>query len=238
MTFCLFSLVEQGAHTIWIDNFSKVHACKIPTIDVGAWRDCLWTGIALKKYNATVPLTMDLQTDEKERVVPAMPDDLFGTEEQLLTLLNKYKLSSEYQEECLVRIWEVDTVPMKPSASKVEQDDWRRALCGDGDKLSQMYPKEIVAVNVGSNEGLAHVMRGHYEDNKQHIPNECKTYSALNVDENIFKRTLKVKTHTAHRCNCRMHVVLHACGYDVQLLRRFQQVSSTVKYMPSTNIKY
>jgi hypothetical protein len=149
--------------------------------------------VALKKYTDRTPLTMDVQTDEKNAIIPAMPDDLFEMEDMLKTQLAAFPLQSSYQaEECLVALWKVDTVPMKPNFAFIENDSWRAAICSDLDKLSLMYPKEIIPINIGSNEGLARILRTHYEQEKQDKPGECKKYSALNVDENIFKRTLKV----------------------------------------------
>lgn len=185
--------VEKGPHTVWIDNFSKVHGCKIPNIDIGAWRDCLWTGVALKKYVGAVPVSTAVQVDPEGNIVPAMPDDLFEKERRFVKLFDRHKVTAtSYQTDSLVRQWKVNTVPLKPVAARVDNDQWRAALQGDQDKLSVMYPKELIAENIGSNLGLASVMREHYESRQQHIEGMCEDYSALNVDENIFMRIIKV----------------------------------------------
>lgn len=187
--------VEDGPHTIWIDNFSKIHGCKIPTIDAGAWRNCLWTGTALRKYTGTVPVDVSIQRDAAGQVIPAMPDDLFANEAAFNSIFDRYAMQTDYWETSFVQEFKVTCVPLKPDAHKVNNRKHRRALQADSDTLHSMYPKEIAAVNIGSNLGLGKIIRVHYDDRKQGPGDRCQAYSALNVDENIFMRVLKVAHH-------------------------------------------
>lgn len=186
--------VESGPHTIWIDNFSKVHGAKIPSIDIGAWRNCLWTGTAIRKYTGDRVIDMSVQLDGAGEVVPAMPDDLFANEADFNAVFDRCVLDTTYYDTSLTTLYRVNSVPLKPDACRVDNHNYRRALQGDTDRLRSMYPKEIAAVNIGSNLGLARIMRAHYDENNQGPGNRCTKYSALNVDENIFMRVLKVHT--------------------------------------------
>jgi hypothetical protein len=184
--------VQAGPHTIWIDNFSKVYGMKIPSVDLGSWRDCLWTGVAIKKYNGP-ELNMRLVTKPDGTTETAMPDDMFAYVDQLKAMFQEHRVTGSYQAKCLTARWRVNNVPLKPDHRRVNNDKWRAALRSGLDKLEHMYPKELIALNIGGNAGLGKIMRVHYEENKQHLDGQCNHYSALNTDENIFMRILKVK---------------------------------------------
>ncbi len=51
--------------------------------------------------------------------------------------------------------------------------------------------EELTAINIGSNPGLARILRMHYEKTGQDV-DEALKYTAFNVDINIFDRIAKV----------------------------------------------
>ncbi len=128
--------------------------------------------------------------------LPAMPPNLFDDAHvgQLVGLWNTHITNTTYYETSFVHKWKVNNVPLKPAAHKVSNPKWRQALRDRVDDLDTMHPRELMALNIGSNIGLARVVRRHYEDRKQDKDGECKTYSAFNVDCNIFDRIIKVNT--------------------------------------------
>ena len=187
--------MEEGPHTIWLDNFSKIYGAKIPSIDIGTWRDCQWTGVAVKKYSGSKRVSMKMMYDDVGECIPAMPDDLFEWVPLLKSMFHVHRIKDDYHMTSMATKWEVNAVPLRPQPSKILNDNWRRALHSDADKLTQMYPKQIIKINIGSNEGFGRIMRKHYEDRSQHIIGMCEVYSSMNVDENIFWKLILV-THT------------------------------------------
>lgn len=177
---------------------------KIPNIDIGAWKDCLWTGVAIKKYNGP-DMDMRLVFKPDGSMQPAMPDDLYAYVPTLKEMFKAFRVTGSYQPQSLVSRFQVNNVPLKPDYRRVNNNKWRSALQSDLDKLQHMYPKKLIALNIGRNDALGKIIRGHYEENKQHMEGQCDRYSALNTDENIFMRILKV----SKRVNI-IHYYLHA----------------------------
>ena len=189
-----YRVVEEGPHTIWIDNFSKIMGCRIPSIDVGAWRNCLWTGIAVRKYNGTEPVSMELMQTEEGQVIAAMPNDPFEYVARLTTLWKANRAKGSYFAQSFAHKWNINNAPVKPVLHRVVDQRHHATLSGTNSRLLTLHPREIVAENIGSNIGLGRIMRTVYEDNKQHN-GECKKYIAINADINIFERVMKVHTH-------------------------------------------
>jgi hypothetical protein len=183
--------VEDTPHTKWFDNFSKVYGAQIPSIDIGSWRNCLWTGVALKQYTGEDPISVAVMKNAAGEVIPAMPDDPFEYADQLKELVEEHTPRADYRTHSLVFRWNVTSVPLKPVPSQVENRKWRRALLNSG-QVSQLFPKELIAENIGSNLGLARIMKEHYNEHKQNTEHDCTKYSVLLADVNIFDRVLKV----------------------------------------------
>ena len=186
--------MEQGPHTIWIDNFSKIMGCRIPSVDKGAWRNCLWTGVALREYKGSQPVSMDLMTDG-DGSIPAMPDDPFAMHDKLLKLWKVNRVKERYWPEPFVKKWKIDNAPIKPVLHRVNDAKHHATLKGSNSRLLGLYPKHIIAENIGSNIGLGRIMRGIYEDNKQDKEGQCTKYTSLNADINIFDRIIKVNMY-------------------------------------------
>ena len=93
----------------------------------------------------------------------------------------------------LAHVLNVCSVPLKPSAALITSDKHRLALSDGHDNLNSMLPDGIMKINIGSNLGLALILRQHFEDENQHLlPPQSTQYTAFNVDCNIFDRCLKV----------------------------------------------
>lgn len=182
--------VEDGPHTVWVDNFSKTLGRQLPSIEHGAWSNCLWTGVALKKYEGP-PLTLKTITDDQQEIIPAMPEDPFEYEQSLRDLWNANVPQEEYIEKSLMTRWSVCNVPPKPVIHRVRSNQIRDDLKNQTTSLANLYPKKLIAINIGSNIGLGKIIRAHYEEKKQH-QDACDKYTAFNVDINIFDRMIKV----------------------------------------------
>ena len=148
--------------------------------------------MALRKYNGCHDITMDIMRDEDGEIIPAMPDDPFMYRAELLSMWRIHAVRGSYYEQSLCFRYEVSNVPPKPVFHKVNNDKHRRAVLGDTSTLSTHYAKGKLPINIGSNMGLARIMRDHYEEKKQHLDNECTSYTAFNADINIFDRVAKV----------------------------------------------
>ena len=187
--------VATRPHVVWLDNFSKIYGRQMPNIDIGAWADCLWTGEAFRAYTGTVPVSMSIMYNEGD-IVPAMPDDLFDKESEFKACWEGALADLTYRAKSKLVKWSIRTVPIKPDATlAVEKIRWRNALKSDCSSLKTLYPHRIIRKNIGSNKGLAEIMRDHYTSNGQDVEGKCDKYSAFIVDENIYMRILKVHTH-------------------------------------------
>jgi hypothetical protein len=195
-----FRLIAKGPHTIWLDNFSKIRALQIPTLDLGSWQNCAWTGKAIRKCPNS-DIAMDLMLDPDGMVIPAMPPRPFLLTESLVSCFIKYTQTEQCMfvyEKSLVLNAKIRTVPLKPKSKHMHDEKHKKALDEGSDKLCTMYPIGIIADNIGSNIGLLRILRLHFEEHDQHLPADgAEVYQALNVDTNIFDRILKV--HSTQR---------------------------------------
>jgi hypothetical protein len=195
---CVFCrTVRQAPGTYWLDNFSKPVAVGVGSIDKGVWRDCLWTGRALKRYSGTEPVDMNfLKVDGV--VVPAMPDDLMDYMDDLGVLMKSIEGETplSYYANSEVVKWDVNLVPLKPVVTKQQDQQLHDLLKAKKDGMVDFFPDEIFKVNVGSNLGLVSLVRKQYDERKMKS-DEVKTYTTMLCDINIFDRVLKVSCVTA-----------------------------------------
>ena len=173
---CLYRLVESKPHTVWIDNFSKrAVGVGIPSIRDGSWKECLWTGVALREYTGPDPVSMDLLQDEKGYLVPAMPsiERLWACETELKNTWARHIVNLDFMNDSFSVKWGLDCVPIKLNPESVTSPLVRAAATGTHQNLDTLHPKELLKYNIGSNVGLARVLRLHY-DNKKQQGNGCK----------------------------------------------------------------
>ena len=186
-------LRKEQAHTIWLDNFSKIRVLKIPDINVGAWQDCNWTGRAVRL--SLTPVSMDFMYENGE-VIPAMPDDVFAMSTKLKSLflsINKETtLCPHLRDASVLAVAEVNNVPSRPDKSRLVDPKHKTALIERHDSIRNCLAEGIYPINIGSNKGLMQLLRNHYTSEKQDTDGECAKYTSLNVDCDIFDRILKV----------------------------------------------
>jgi hypothetical protein len=201
LNFCCLLLFrhikDNKAHTLWLDNFSKIRAMQFPDLELGAWQDCCWTGYAVRE--SRVDVDMSIRTDnETKEIEPAMPHHIY---DMYPTLKQTFLQHNTNTAECPMRyssslttLLVVKNVPLKPSHHKLRKPEHKQAVHEGHDSLDNCFPEGIVATNIGSNKGLLQLMRNHYES--VCVANVGQRYSCLNVDANIFDRILKVTTPT------------------------------------------
>jgi hypothetical protein len=184
------------AHTIWLDNFSKLRALQIPDLDIGSWENCNWTGRAFRVSRVHVDTKVRLTADNV--VEPAMPHDIWS----LYPAMKAQFLHTTYNEadcpflydSCLTTQFKVNNVPLKPDHTRLAMPEHKKAVQEGHDSLANCYPDGIIKINIGSNKGLLRLLRMHYDDSV--IYTNGSHYSSLNVDANIFDRTIKVQNNT------------------------------------------
>jgi hypothetical protein len=177
---------------VWLDNFSKTLGRQLPSIQVGAWANCLWTGVALRQCDVGLGISITLVTDQDGQTIPAMPEDPFEYVAQVEAMWTKYRPDLRYSESSMMVRWRVASVPVKPALHNVDDENYRQALRDKACGLDTMYPKELIAENIGALIGFARVMRTHYVDKKQEREGECKRYTVFNVDIKIYEMMVKV----------------------------------------------
>lgn len=127
--------------------------------------------------------------DFNGQVVPAMPDHILENRNDVMSVLqNVIDEGVEYYDNSLVRQYDVRNIPLKVNVKQFP--DLRHTL--ESFTMTDIQPLKLIKVNIGSNEGLIHIMRTIYEDNNMHQDDTCQRYVSINVDENIYWRMLKV----------------------------------------------
>jgi hypothetical protein len=195
--FIFNSAVKEKAYTLWIDNFSKIRKFQIPHLNIGVWRDCLWTGFALRQHKGA-DIDMSILRNQDQEVIPAMPDDPFEFELSLKTIFRNRAAKDVMQlSNSNVNTWKVNNVPLKPIPVEADDDEpvpplYLAKILEDPDKLDNLFPEKIVEENIGSNVGFCQIFRKVYDDHEMDVDNVSCKYLALNLDCNIFDRLVKV----------------------------------------------
>ena len=160
--------------------------------------DALWTGVAVRKYAGSVPIDMRCVHSDGY-FVPAMPLNPWSKMKDVLTMLDTLcstagRMSMLF-EGSKMNVWGVITIPITPSTHNLPAEVLAR-LATTPARLHNFYPKGLLPHNIGSNEGLAKVMRIQMQDMGLLPPGAPPTkYSVMLSDINIFDRVIKV-THT------------------------------------------
>ena len=177
-----------------MDNFSKFIARQVPTTDNGIFSSCLWTGVAVFECDPADDHLYNMQIKHlpNGEVLPAMPDNLLQFRNQIT---NGLKLivgnCRRYYDKSLVKKYDVRCIPLKVNtkifpemASTVEH---KRNTTGI------VYPAKLIDHNIGSNQGLVTLLRQLMVELGMDT-DTCTDYEILNVDENIYWRTMKVSS--------------------------------------------
>jgi hypothetical protein len=175
-----------------MDNFSKFIARQVPTTDKGIFSSCLWTGVAVIECDPDDDHKYDMQIKHKPdgAVLPAMPDKLLQHSDRIVNgvtlILGNCR---NYYDKSLVKKYDVRCIPLKVN-TKIFTDmadivEHKRNTTGI------VYPAKLIEHNIGSNHGLVTLLRQLMVE--LGMDNDtCTNYEVLNVDENIYWRTMKV----------------------------------------------
>jgi hypothetical protein len=197
------SVVEAGPHIYSFDNYNNAIASYIARSDKGSYQGCNWCGVTLKKLLEATD--MQLVKDDTGHIVPAMPKSLYKVElwDDLIELVDSVdEQGVNYYDRSMKKKYNVRCCPPKPKVTdEMKRDDPKLAagISGDSkDGLHNVYPKEIIAHNPGSNNGLGRIMR-HMYLGKGIKEGTNDKYVICVTDVNIYHRINKV---VAVKCWC------------------------------------
>ena len=188
---------------VWIDNYNKMFNKQLSSMAKDSLKLCNWTGCAVRPYKGLVPVSMKVKRLNNE-VIPAMPkladlwtqlslidDAIISSTASTMQNSTGQEIPSDYLDTSLYIQWGADRVPLKPDKNVVPLE-YKAAIEKSPDTLENFHPKGLLEHNVGSNEGLARVMKVLYDKHKMGNVLGSPKYVALNVDINIFYRLMKV----------------------------------------------
>jgi hypothetical protein len=192
------SEVEAGPHIYSFDNYNNDISSYIARSDKGAWQDCNWCGVTLKRLNEGTDLKLVYEDDGKT-IVPAMPKSLYAKSlwDDLVSMVKKMDgEGANYHEASMTKEYNVRCCPPKPKVTEeMRQNDpvLAEGLSGySKDGLHNVYPKEVIAHNPGSNNGLGRVLRHMYAGRGIEERTNNK-YIICITDCNIYHRMNKVQ---------------------------------------------
>jgi len=189
LLFCLCRQIAEVPHVIWMDNFSKTYIRKVPKFEQtnSAWHDCLWTGVAMKKWEGDATTSLHV-TRENGTIIPAMPDTLFDP--ALLSKLATWVNFTDTKGMFLYNssISKLATrIPVE--VDSVTEPDLFANMKKLHHGLGNLYPIELQQLNIGDKRGFVRVFRKHLEEVMNSRP---KRYSVVMADVDIFPKILKV----------------------------------------------
>jgi hypothetical protein len=184
------AVIQSGQYSEWWDNFSKFMARSVPTIKKDVFASCLWTGVTVNEYIGP-PVDVSVQFDAGGAVIPAMPSDLFAHQASVLQGIDDiYNEGREYYDKSLVKRYDIVNVPLKVDTKRFPA--LAETLNGVKNTTKHINPYKLIKHNIGSNLGLATIMRDYQDDKKMSLNGTVLNYSTINTDENIFYRGMKV----------------------------------------------
>jgi hypothetical protein len=156
----------------------------------GAYKSCLWTGIANRQYHGTKHIDMRLKYDDQMSIIPGMPDNLWEWEDEFLALYQRVDQESmEYLSRSLLVKFSVDSVPLRPVVSEEKYPKVYASLHGMNNKLDVLVPERLSTHNAGSNIGLLKILK---EISVELDGRRVKRYRVIMSDINIHDRIMKV----------------------------------------------
>ena len=185
----LFRLLARKPGVFWWDNFGgKAFSVAIQGIDLGSYKQPLWTGFGFHEYVGDKDVKMSIDV-----LKPGMPAKLFTQEvKDMMKKMMKGadKMGYKYLEKSIVHKYNVRRVPCKPEVDPVKEAQLHNILQESRDGLVDFYPTELMDINIGSNRGLFQILRTEYDKVGDELP---PRYVVLSADYNIFMRILKVR---------------------------------------------
>ena len=176
-------LEESKIVVKWIDNFSKCYAVAMQGAASGAFKDCNWTGRALKVYQGP---HLDITLTSA-----AMPNDLFEATTVQTVLASIRRVMRHgwlLYDRSIVKRFRVNNIPLKPVVDPVEHMDLHQVLSESRDGLTTFHPIDVMPQNVGCNRGLLLVLKQISDARSA----SATTMEFLCCDCNIFMRIIKV----------------------------------------------
>ena len=157
--------------------------------------DALWTGVAIRQYAGSSPVDVRC-VHFGGYFVPTMPTNPWKKAPDVLTMLDMLCTTDGNMamlfEDSKMHFWGVNTIPITPATHNLPADVMTR-LRTTPTRMHNFYPKGLLPHNIGSNEGLAKVMRILMQDMGLEPPGAPPTkYTAMLSDINIFDRVIKV----------------------------------------------
>jgi hypothetical protein len=175
---------------LWVDNFSKNRGYSVPNVDRGVYASCLWAGASVFRCeDQTISDSVVLRANGSVR--PAMPDDILERQEAVaMTVRSVLREECNLFDDSLVNKYDVRTIPLKVDTKRFPEV--AQVIDHPMNSLDNVFPAGLMDINIGSNRGLAIILRKMYTEHGMEPGGSCGRYLSLNVDENIFWRTLKV----------------------------------------------
>ena len=101
-----------------------------------------------------------------------------------------YNEGREYYYKSLVKRYDIVNVPLKVDTKRFPA--LAETLNSVKNTTKHINPYKLIKHNIGSNLGLATIMRDYQDDKKMSLNGTVLNYSTINTDENIFYRGMKV----------------------------------------------
>ena len=194
-------MIEQSPHVTWIDNYSDLWRCRIVGMSPEALKKCLWTCVAYKRFPFPEQVSMDHKFARDTSVIPAMPTNPFLVMDELVRFMKSLTQGPDGEmlflyDSSLMTVWGANQVPIKGNL-ELMPEPFRSSTAAANDRSDDLYPRGLERENIGSNDGLARVIRRFYDERKMATV-ECTKYSAFTADVNIFDRCMKVRTYAIY----------------------------------------
>ena len=129
-------------------------------------KDALWTGVAIRQYAGPLPVDMRC-VYFGGYFVPAMPINPWSKVKDVIAMLETLCTTggnmSMLFEGSKMNAWGVNTIPITPATHNLPAEVQTR-LATTPTRLHNFYPKGLLPHNLGSNEGLAKVIRIQMQD--------------------------------------------------------------------------
>ena len=159
--YCLTRVVKKGWHVTWLDNFSKFYGCDMQGISQGAWKECLWTGKAV--MSVRMPSRFGRPPLVSQLHQAGVPPDLFRDEhiaDVTRDCVTRFKQDRhDFHSKSISVLTNVNTIPPKPTVQPGMDAALEHRIIKAGDGLDTFHPDDILEENIGSNEGLMHILR-------------------------------------------------------------------------------
>ncbi len=187
------TIMSSGTpHVRWIDNFNKIYAYQMASLNKGSYASLMWMGAGFRLLRQPGKVT-DLLTEPGK---PAMPEDLFDNAVRV-TFHRLMKKVCEHARTCTLEAsdctkYQINNIPLKPVVKEQDNPELHALLKSSPDGLATFRQEAVYPIHIGSNGGIAKVFR-EVHDKCLADPPQAKLYRLMVADGNIFSRALKVR---------------------------------------------